>query len=109
MTSIAIHRKKNGATYAYSVKSYWDKDKKAPRNKQVYLGRVDEKTGEIIPSDRNVKTETTAKPVLEVKATAKVYGPYLLLTKLANDIGLAKIMKKCLPGIHEKILSLVFS
>ena len=55
MTSTTIHRKKNGAAYVYSVKSYWDKDKKAPRNKQVCLGRLNEETGEVIPSTRKAK------------------------------------------------------
>ena len=30
--------------------SYWDKDKKQPRSKRKYLGKVDPETGEIIPS-----------------------------------------------------------
>ena len=48
MASTAIHRKKNGTAYVYSVESYWDKEKKAPRNKQVCLGRLNGTTGEII-------------------------------------------------------------
>jgi len=47
MASTTIHRKKNGAAYVYSVTSYWDKEKKAPRNKQVCLGRLEEATGEL--------------------------------------------------------------
>lgn len=39
----------NGVKYAYSVTSYWDKEKKAPRTKRTYLGRVHPETGEIIP------------------------------------------------------------
>ena len=35
------HNKKTGVTYVYSVQSYWDKEKNAPRNKQVCLGRLD--------------------------------------------------------------------
>ncbi|TWI64166.1 hypothetical protein LZ24_03152, partial [Desulfobotulus alkaliphilus] len=46
------HNKKTGAIYVYSVESYWDKEKKAPRNKQVCLGRLDLETGEVIPSKR---------------------------------------------------------
>ena len=38
----------NCKTYAYLSKSYWDKDKKAPRSTRQYLGRVDPETGEII-------------------------------------------------------------
>ncbi|MDR1439433.1 MAG: transposase [Clostridiales bacterium] len=108
MASTAIHRKKNGAAYVYSVESYWDKDKKAPRNKQICLGRLDEETGRVILSKRKVKKDRGAEPAPVPTVSAKVYGPYLLLMKLANDLGLAKILKKCLPEIHEKILSLVF-
>jgi len=51
MTNITHHRdKKTGAVYRYSVESYWDKEKKAPRNKQVYLGKVDPESGELIPA-----------------------------------------------------------
>ena len=42
--------KKTGAKYAFESISYWDKDKKQPRSKRKYLGKVDPKTGEIIPS-----------------------------------------------------------
>ena len=42
--------KKTGAKYAFESVSYWDKDKKQPRSKRKYLGKVDPATGEIIPS-----------------------------------------------------------
>ena len=42
--------KKTGIKYAYESVSYWDKDKKQPRSKRRYLGKVDPETGEIIPS-----------------------------------------------------------
>lgn len=42
--------KKTGAKYAFENVSYWDKDKKQPRSKRKYLGKVDPETGNIIPS-----------------------------------------------------------
>jgi hypothetical protein len=60
MVSTTIHRKANGAAYVYSVESYWDKEKKAPRNKQICLGRLNEETGEIIPSKRMARKEKSA-------------------------------------------------
>lgn len=42
--------KKTGAKYAFESISYWDKDKKQPRSKRKYLGKVDPETGSIIPS-----------------------------------------------------------
>ena len=43
-----IYRTQNGSTYAYRNVSYWSKEKKAPRTRRTYLGKVDEETGEII-------------------------------------------------------------
>jgi transposase len=105
-----VHRKPNGFAYLYAVESYWDKEKKAPRNKQVCLGRYNEETGEVTPSGRAKKggAEKPDSDFKSFKASAKVYGPHLLLMKLANDIGLVKILKKSLPDFHERILSLVF-
>ena len=42
--------KKTGTKYAYESISYWDKEKKQPRSKRKYLGKVDPETGNIIPS-----------------------------------------------------------
>ena len=49
MSSI-IYRKKAGVTYAYRTEARYDAEKGYSVPKQTYLGRVDEKTGEIIPS-----------------------------------------------------------
>ena len=104
-----IHRKANGAAYLYAVESYWDKEKKQPRNKQVCLGRLDENTGEVIPSKRKEHTWKSDDAVdATAKAKAKVYGPYLLLTKLAKDTGLAAALKKSFPDTHDEILSLAY-
>jgi len=108
MASTTVHRKKNGAAYVYSVENYWDKEKKAPRNRQVCLGRLDEATGKIIPSKRMRQAKEDATPEPEPRANVKVYGPYLLLNKLAEDIGLSSALKKSFPNSHEKILSLAF-
>jgi transposase len=103
-----IHRKPNGAAYLYAVESYWDKEKRQARNRQVCLGRINEETGEIIPSDRKQRTEKRAAVAPDVVASTKVYGPYLLLMKLAKDTGLAAALKKSFPDTHEEILSLAF-
>ena len=61
----------NGAAYVYSVKSYWDKDKKAPPNKQICLGRLNEETGEVIPSKREAKKNEGIHQCTGVKANTK--------------------------------------
>jgi len=114
---LAYHHKKSGAVYVYSVQNYWDKDKKAPRNKQVCLGRLNPDTGEIIPSKRKRQAEERAAeavndPVVEiprgVTATVHVAGPYLLLEQLTQRTGLSNLLKQSFPGLHKEILSLVY-
>ena len=56
---------KTHVKYAYESVSYWDKDKKAPRSKRRYLGRVDPETGEIIESRRDRKKQETASGTAE--------------------------------------------
>ena len=55
-----VYQEKNGSKYAYMSESYWDKDKKAPRSKRTYLGRVDPETGEIIKAKPKGKKEASA-------------------------------------------------
>ena len=45
--------KKTGEKYAYESISYWDKEKKQPRSKRKYIGKVDPITGEIIQSRKD--------------------------------------------------------
>lgn len=44
--------KRTGIKYAYESVSYWDKEKKQPRSKRKYIGRVDPETNEIIKGRR---------------------------------------------------------
>ena len=109
MSYISHHKnKKTGAVYAYSVESYWDKEKKAPRNKQVCLGRVDPETGEIIPSKRRKKLVERAAAAPGVTAETKVAGPDLILTAVAGKHGLDKLLKRCFPDNWRFMLSLAF-
>lgn len=112
MANISYQRnKKTGAVYVYSVESYWDKDKKAPRTKQLYLGVLDQDTGEIIPAKRRkprnenaqVKTNPDVGP-----PKALVVGPSLVLDKIAQDTGAASVLKRCFPSSYQRILSLVY-
>ena len=54
-----------GVQYAYESVSYWDKDKKAPRSKRRYLGRVDPETGEIIKGRKNRRKGEDGAPDTE--------------------------------------------
>jgi len=117
MASRTIHRKPNGKAYVYTVESYWDKEKKAPRNRQRCIGRLDPKTGEMVPTRKralNQLTDAIASPSLDghvcqgIGTKTKVVGPHMLLSRVANDIGLAQALKRSFPDTHEAILSLAF-
>ena len=62
MSSIVkVKDKRSGITYAYESVSYWDKEKKAPRNRRTLIGRVDEATGEIVPTDGRRRNKMVAE------------------------------------------------
>ncbi len=42
---------RSGITYVYEASYVWDKEKKQSRSTRKLLGRLDEETGEIIPTD----------------------------------------------------------
>ena len=46
--AFAYDQKIGKYTYTYNIESYWDKDKKQPRQRRIFLGRKDPLTGEII-------------------------------------------------------------
>lgn len=101
--------KKTGVTYVYSIeKSYWDKEKKSPRNKQICLGKLNTETGEIIPSKRRRSIIKRATAAPGITATARVAGPYLLLEQITHKLGLDRLMKKCFDQKWELMLSLVY-
>lgn len=109
MASITHHRnKKTGAVYRYSVENYWDKEKKAPRNKQVCLGRVDPETGELVPTKRNYKIIERAQIAPGVTATVRVAGPYLLLEKISHKHNIDKLLANCFGDNAPAMQSLAY-
>lgn len=124
MASILYHHnKKNGDIYVYSSESYWDKEKKAPRTRQTYLGKLNQETGEIIPAKRRMarkpkstgtieastgNTGGATKLIVEPTASVKVAGPAMILEKAVEDVGLKPLLKSCFPAVYQQILSLVF-
>jgi hypothetical protein len=61
MSTVKLKDKRTGTTYVYESESYWDKEKKQPRNKRTLIGKIDEETGETIPTDgRGRKRKTNA-------------------------------------------------
>lgn len=104
-----IHRinKKNGITYVYEVESYWDKERKQPRNKQICIGKLDPGTSEFIPSKRLSPAQAAVRDPL-VTATAEIVGPSIVLDSISKRLGLSKLLKTCLPNHHSQILTMAY-
>lgn len=112
MASITHHRnKKTGAIYRYSVESYWDKEKKAPRNKQVCLGRVDPETGELTPSKRQ-KKKCAGKQLKSdsgaVTVSSRIVGPNLVFDKITREYKIDSLLDTCFGEMAVKMRSLVY-
>ena len=51
MSIVKNKDKRTGITYVYESESYWDKEKQQPRARRKLIGKIDEQTGEIVPTD----------------------------------------------------------
>lgn len=62
MSYVRHKDKRTGITYVYESESYWDKEKQQPRARRTLIGKIDEATGEIVPTDgRGRKRKPQAK------------------------------------------------
>ncbi len=94
MAIIYQHDKRSNITYAYESHSYWDKEKKMSRAKRTLIGRVDPKTGEIIPTDGRCRKDKVIKEqnkdldykTLYEKLQMKFVAQETLITALKKEI-----------------------
>ena len=123
--------KRTNIVYVYESSSYWDKKKKQPRSKRVLIGKIDPKTGEMIPTDGRCKHLSTEgkKQAQEKEAQDKAkqqaarekedkklitnarryfYGATYLLDAIAEKTGLTSDLKRCFPETYRQLLSLAY-
>ena len=106
MSQVKVTNKKSGITYVYESESYWDKEKKQPRNKRKLIGKIDPETGEIIPT-RNHTSDAPNNPddlppsIAGLKKLCRSYEIKLSkqdekIQALDNELSRIKIEKKAL-------------
>ena len=106
--------KRSGITYAYESVSYWDKDKQQSRSKRTLIGRVDNKTGEIVPTDgrgrKKKELPAVAKrgPVPTSWTSRSFYGATYLLDVIGEKLGITEDLKQCFPSNYRQILSIAY-
>jgi transposase len=106
--------KRSGITYAYESISHWDKEKKQSRSKRTLIGRVDETTGKILPTDGRGRRDTQDQqpkkrgpvPALSVKRC--FYGATYLLDAIGDKLGITADLKACFPDIYRQIQSIAY-
>jgi len=90
-----IERKNKGNIYRYETESYWDKEKKQPRQRSKYLG----------PKE---KVETKKLKQSLTQLVSKNYGDIFLLEEVSKSIGLYDVVKECYPDDYREILACSF-
>lgn len=61
MSIVKLKDKRTGTTYVYESESYWDKEKKQPRSRRKLIGKLDEETGEIIPTGKSGRKKDSGR------------------------------------------------
>ncbi|MCD6121473.1 MAG: hypothetical protein J7K04_06520, partial [Spirochaetales bacterium] len=90
--SYTIEQKVKNHIYLYQVESYWDKEKKQSRQKRIYIGKKNLKTGEVI-REKNIYS-------------AWDIGHTYFLQAIAKKIGLTAELKKAFPVKWYELLTL---
>ena len=112
-----IHQKdkRSGLTYAYESISFWDREKKQSRSKRRLIGRVDEQTGEIVPtrgSNKRDKQQAASAPrrgsVPSMDVARHFCGATYLLDAIGEQLGIVEDMRKCFPDDYKQFLSIAY-
>jgi len=110
MSSFAYMHAKNGTTYVYQSTAYWDKEKKAPRNRMKCVGKLDPKTGKVIYNREYASRDAQAAAAsgAAVSETVSV-GAGLLLGKVTEDLGFERLLVSSIgKGKTEMVISLAW-
>jgi transposase len=94
--------KRVGITYAYENESYWDKEKKQPRSRRKLVGRLDEKTGQIVPTRQK-------KPAPPEPVSKRTYGgATYMFDEIVKITGVKSDLRECFPDNYSQILSVAY-
>jgi len=92
--SFRIEQKVGKHVYVYQVESYWDKQKKQPRQKRTYVGKIDPATGALVSTQRGYRSLD--------------YGPFYFLNELSKKTEVQLLLKQVFPDTWAEILHCVF-
>ena len=97
MAIVKVHNKARNITYVYESVSYWDKELKQPRSHRKLIGRVDPATGNVVPTGKRTKADTstplhsdTDYKVLYEQALATIAQKDALIAELRDRLAAAE-------------------
>lgn len=104
--SIVKHTdKRSGVVYVYSSESYWDKEKKQPRSKRTLIGKIDEETGEMVPTGKSGRKKADAKtPASDKEPGSPITDQVRLLSEKDKEIQILKAENRTLLREKQEIL-----
>lgn len=98
--SIVRHKdKRSGVVYVYSSESYWDKEKKQPRSKRTLIGKIDEETGEIVPTGKSGRKKADSE-----KPPSPITDQVGLLAEKDEQIRTLKAQNRALRKEKQEII-----
>ncbi len=98
-------------TYVYESESYWDKEKKQPRSKRTLIGKIDETTGEIVPTGKSGRRKSSEEKLnnesysVITEQVATLAEKDTLITELKAEIRQLKKEKQDILNALEAITS----
>lgn len=106
--------KRSGITYVYESVARWDKEKRQSRAVRKLVGRLDPKTGEVLPTDgrgrrrRDMFPEEAARRLALPAIRRRFAGATCLFDGICRSSGVLDDLKRCFPGDWKAILSVAY-
>jgi len=108
---ITYKKATSGTVYVYyTLRAYRNKDGK-PTSDEVAIGKLDSKTGELIPNERYCEIFQGTKVLNAVESTPKIVkncGGITVMTEIAKRIGLSEILENCFQNTWRQLLACAF-
>lgn len=106
--------KRSGITYVYESVAHWDKEKRQSRAVRKLIGRLDPKTGEVLPTDgrgkrrRDMFPEEAARHAEIPNIKRRFAGATCLFDGICRSSGVLEDLKRCFPSDWKAILSVAY-
>lgn len=104
MSLVKLKDKRSGTTYVYESESYWDKEKKQPRSRRKLIGKLDEETGEIIPTGKSGRKKGSGRKQEENGSPEPITGYIQAIAEKDEQIRLLKTENRTLVKEKQDIL-----